>query len=496
MAKDLIVAIDQGTTGTTALVMDKRGRTLSRNTVEFAQHFPQPGWVEHDAEEIWASVESSVAAAVSAEGVTIDRIACIGITNQRETTLLWDKANGKPIHRAIVWQDRRTAPTCEKLRHEGQNENVRTTTGLLLDPYFSGTKIAWLLDHVPEARARAARNELAFGNIDTFLIHRLTAGAAHVTDVTNASRTMLLSLTRLAWSDEMLRLLNVPASVLPKVVPSAGPIAETRNLRFLPDGIPITGVAGDQQAALFGQACFRSGDAKCTYGTGAFALTNVGQTPKLSQHGLVSTVAWQVADEASYAIEGSAFVAGAAVQWLRDGLQFFQSAHEVEALARTVDSSEGVVFVPALAGLGAPHWDAQARGLLSGLTRGTTRAHVARAVLEGIAHQVADLLEAMQSDVGSPIARMRVDGGACANDLLMQFQADMTRTTIQRPRELESTARGAAMLAGLGAGLFATREEAAVLAEVERTFECTMPDADRAAQRAAWALAVRRARLQ
>lgn len=492
MTKDLVLAIDQGTTGSTALVMNTSGKTLARSTVEFAQHFPAPGWVEHDAEEIWKSVAMSIQGALRGASVDASRIACIGITNQRETTLLWDKATGAPIHRAIVWQDRRTADVCERLRGEGHLDVVKRTTGLVLDPYFSGTKVAWILDNVSGARERAKRGELSFGTIDTFLIHRLSARSAHVTDVTNASRTLLFDIGRLAWSDDMLAMLDVPRSVLPGVVPSAGRIAETRGLDFLPDGIPIAGVAGDQQAALFGQACFRPGDAKCTYGTGAFALTNIGTSPKASGHGLLTTVAWQVGDQVTYAVEGSAFIAGAAVQWLRDGLELFRSAAEIEALALTVPSSEGVYFVPALSGLGAPYWDPHARGLLTGITRGTTKAHVARAVLEGIAFQVGDLVAAMQSDFGASVSRMRVDGGACANDLLMQFQADISEMTIERPRDLESTARGAAMLAGVGAGLFATPEDAARMAEVERVFESRMDPDERARRRAGWALAVKK----
>ncbi|MFO0611279.1 MAG: glycerol kinase GlpK [Polyangiaceae bacterium] len=490
MARDLLLAIDQGTTGTTALVMDREGATLARHTVEFQQHFPEPGWVEHDAEEIWRSVERSVRAVLDRSGAG-DRIAGIGITNQRETTLVWDRGTSQPIHRAIVWQDRRTAGVCAELRAEGKLELTREKTGLVLDPYFSGTKIQWLLDHVDGARARADRGELAFGTIDSFLIHRLSGGAAHVTDATNASRTLLMNLGALEWDDEMLGLLRVPRSMLPTIVASAGVVAETRGLGFLRDGVPIAGIAGDQQAALFGQACFAVGDAKCTYGTGAFALANVGRTPRPSAKGLLSTVAWKLGNEASYALEGSAFIAGAAVQWLRDGLGFFSSAAEIEALASQVGSSDGVVFVPALSGLGTPHWDPHARGLITGLTRGTTRAHIARATLEGIAHQVADLTESIASDLGKPVSKMRVDGGAAANDLLMQIQADLTGISIERPRELESTARGAAMLAGVGTGLFASALEASVMARPERIF--TPSEGPRREMRAAWALAVRRA---
>ncbi|MBL9022288.1 MAG: glycerol kinase GlpK [Myxococcales bacterium] len=492
--KELLLAIDQGTTGTTALVMNAEGQTLARHTVEFKQHYPQPGWVEHDADEIWASVVKSVGVALEKGSIDATRLAAIGITNQRETTLLWDRATGAHLHRAIVWQDRRTAPLCEKLKAEGREKLVRETTGLVLDPYFSGTKIAWMLENVPGARSRAERGELAFGNIDTFLVYKLSGGQEHLTDVTNASRTLLMSLARLSWDDEMLAMLGVPRAVLPKIVPSAGSIATTKGFPGLPDGLPISGIAGDQQAALFGQACFGVGDSKCTYGTGAFALTNVGDAPKPSQRGLIATVAWQVRDRVAYALEGSAFIAGAAVQWLRDGLGIISSAAEVETLARSVPSSDGVVFVPALTGLGAPHWDAHARGILCGITRGTTKAHIARATLEGIAFQVSDLLTAMGDDLGRPLNKLRVDGGAAANDLLMQFQADVTGVTIERPAELESTARGAAMLAGVGVGLFADPADAARMSKVDRTFSPSWDRADRTQAVERWQAAVARAK--
>ncbi len=493
MKKDLLIAIDQGTTGTTSLVMDTEGKTLSRHTVEFAQHFPEPGWVEHDPEEIWRSVGESVGGALSS--IDVARVAAIGITNQRETTLLWDRASGAHVHRAIVWQDRRTAARCAELKAAGHEALVRARTGLVLDPYFSGTKLAWMLENVPGARPKAERGELAFGTIDSFLVHRLSGGASHVTDVTNASRTLLMGLESLAWDEEMMRLLGVPAAVLPRIVASADHIGVTRGVGFLPDGIPITGIAGDQQAALFGQACFGVGDAKCTYGTGAFALTNVGPKPRASRKGLLSTVAWKVGGEVAYALEGSAFIAGAAVQWLRDGLGIIQSAAAIEELAGRVASSEGVVFVPALSGLGTPHWDPHARGLVSGITRGTTAAHLARATLEGIAHEVADLVDAMASDLGAPVTRMRVDGGAAANNLLMQYQSDITGVSIERPAELESTARGAAMLAGVGVGLFATIGEASKMSKAERTFGSEMTLDVRDQHRKAWAEAVARAML-
>ncbi len=495
MEQGLLLAIDQGTTGTTALVMDTNGATAGRSTKEFAQHFPAPGLVEHEPEEIWESVQIAVKGALSAAGVKGDRIAAIGITNQRETTVVWDRATGAPVHRAIVWQDRRTADTCAKLKSAGHEALVRKTTGLVLDPYFSGTKVAWILDEVPGARDRAEKGELAFGTIDSYLVERLSGPArVHATDVTNASRTLLMSLGTLAWDDEMLALFRVPRAVLPKIVGSAEIVARTSGFAPLPDGVPIAGIAGDQQAALFGQACFGVGDAKCTYGTGAFVLANIGDAPIVSRFGLLTTVAWKVGSQVAFALEGSAFVAGAAVQWLRDGLGIIKSASEIEALARSVPSSEGVAFVPALSGLGAPYWDPGARGVICGITRGTKAGHIARATLEGIALEVTDLLRAMSDDLGRPLAKMRVDGGAAANALLMQYQADTAAIAIERPHELESTARGAAMLAGVGAGLFKSVTEAARMSAAERTFHVEMSAEERETHRARWADAVRRAR--
>ena len=493
MAKDLLLAIDQGTTGTTALVMDTSGATIGRATREFGQYFPEPGLVEHDPEEIWQSVLDSVQAALEVAGIGGDRIAAIGITNQRETTLLWERASGKPIFNAIVWQDRRTAAECDRLKATGAEALVRDRTGLVIDAYFSGTKIAWILDHEKGARARAEKGELAFGTIDTFLVHRLTSGAVHATDVTNASRTLLMDLAKLAWDDEMLAMFKVPRAVLPRIVPSAGLIGTTKGAGFLPDGIPITGIAGDQQAALFGQACFAEGDVKCTYGTGAFALMNIGSTPTKSKHGLVTTVAWQIGGQTTYALEGSAFIAGAAVQWLRDGLGLIRTAADIEALARKVESSEGVVFVPALAGLGAPYWDQGARGTITGITRGTTAAHLARATLEGIAFEVWDLVHAMTADAGRPLNVMKIDGGASRNDLLAQFQADVAAVEVVRPMEIESTGRGAAMLAGVGAGL-SDLGTAARMVKLDQSFKPTISAADRAAHLRRWVAAIARTR--
>ncbi|MEO6599411.1 MAG: glycerol kinase GlpK [Polyangiaceae bacterium] len=493
-----ILAIDQGTTGTTALVMALDGSTLGRKNCEFPQHFPQPGRVEHDADEIWRSVLVAVAGALELSGVRGDEIAAIGLTNQRETTLLWDRQSGRAVQRAIVWQDRRTAPRCAELKSAGHEARVRELTGLVLDPYFSGTKLAWILDGVPGARSAARAGKLAFGTIDSFLVWQLAGGAAasapHVTDVTNASRTLLMDLATRTWSEEMCTLLDIPPSVLPTIVPSAERVALTRGVPGLPDGIPITGIAGDQHAALFGQACFAAGDAKCTYGTGAFLLVNVGEKPVVSGSGLLSTVAWQLGSQAVYALEGSCFIAGAAVQWLRDGLGIIASAGEIEALARQVPSSDGVAFVPALSGLGAPYWDPDARGLITGITRGTTRAHLARATLEAIAFQIHDVITAMAGDLGHPIARMRVDGGAAANNLLLQFQSDFGSLAVERPTELESTARGAAMLAGLGAGLFSSPDDAARMIRLDRAFTPEIDDATRITALGRWSDAVCRAR--
>ncbi|MEZ4374827.1 MAG: glycerol kinase GlpK [Polyangiaceae bacterium] len=492
-----ILAIDQGTTGSTALVMDTNGNTLGRANREFAQHFPKPGWVEHDAEEIWQSVHSAVREAMRAARVVGEEIAAIGITNQRETTLLWDRDSGAHAHRAIVWQDRRTADRCAKLKAAGHEDAVRERTGLVLDPYFSGTKLAWMLDEVPGARAKAESGQLVFGTIDSFLVWRLAGAnpeAPHVTDVTNASRTLLMNLEARTWDSAQCELLGVPAACLPRIVPSAGRVGETRGLGFLPDGIPISGLAGDQHTALFGQACLDPGQVKCTYGTGAFVVMNTGSQVVRSRFGLLSTLGWQIGDEVVYALEGSAFIAGAAVQWLRDGLGLIQSAKETEALARSVEDSGGVYFVPALAGLGAPYWDPDARGLICGLTRGTTRAHLVRATLESIALEVTDLVRAMGDDLEKPLSLMRVDGGAAANDLLMQLQSDLAGVTVERPSDLETTARGAAMLAGIGAGLFKDARDAAKMVKIQDQFRVTIDGPERERRLEGWRDAVRRAR--
>lgn len=485
-----LLAIDQGTTGTTALVLAPDGAVSARVDVDFQQHFPEPGWVEHDAEEIWRTVSETAVAAVAKAGLAPSDIAAIGLTNQRETVVAWERSTGKVLGRAIVWQDRRTAPQCERLRAAGQSDRVHAITGLVLDPYFSATKMQWLLDHGLRSRV----SDLCFGTIESFLLWRLTGGQRHATDVTNASRTLLMDLEHQTWSPEMCALFQVPESCLPEIVANAGEFGRTRGFAAVLDGTPVAGMAGDQHAALFGQACFSPGDIKCTYGTGAFIVLNAGSVRPRSRHGLLETLAWQLPSGATYALEGSCFVAGAAVQWLRDGLGLVSSAAEVEALAAQVDSSEGVVFVPALAGLGAPYWDAEARGLICGITRGTTRAHIARATLEGIAFQVDALVEAMRLDSGTPIHTLRVDGGAAANDLLMQLQADLSGLKVERPRDLESTARGAAMLAGLGIGMFTSPRDAARMIQTEREFGVRMDETRRVSERRRFVQAVARAR--
>jgi glycerol kinase len=481
-----VIAIDQGTTGTTVVVVDKRLSVRAKVNVEFRQIFPKPGWVEHDLDDIWASVTGALQRAIREAGVQAREIAALGITNQRETVALWDRRSGKPVQNAIVWQDRRTADLCAKLKGEGAEERVRATTGLVLDPYFSATKLQWLLENARGAREKADVGQLAFGTMDTYLVWRLTAGAAHVTDASNASRTLLMDLRTCAWDPGMLELFGVPRSVLPEIRSSAEVYGTTRNVRALPDGIPVCGIAGDQQAALFGQACFQPGEAKCTYGTGAFLLQNVGQEPVTSRHGLLSTVAWKLGGRTEYALEGSAFIAGAAVQWLRDQLKLIEKASDVEALAKTVKDSAEVVFVPALAGLGAPHWRPHARGLLAGLDRGTTPGHIARAVLEGIAFQIYDLSQAMANEAGRTPPVFRVDGGASANDLLMQFQADLLALPVERPRMLETTALGAAFLAGLAAGIWSSPEEIRKAYRAGKRFEPRMKDEERERHLAKW----------
>lgn len=486
---DRILAIDQGTTGSTALILDRELNVLARANREFPQHFPRPGWVEHEPEDIWTSVGEAIVEALGRANVPAARIAAIGITNQRETSLIWSRATGKPIHRALVWQDRRTSDTCRTLKEAGHEPRIRARTGLVLDPYFSATKLAWTLDNVQGARAAADAGQLAAGTIDTYLVWRMTGGAVHATEPSNASRTLLWPLTGKAgddWDGELCELLRVPQAILPEVRACTSHFGVTKGVRGLPDGIPIHGIAGDQQSALFGQACFARGQAKCTYGTGAFVMLNTGGDIVPSEHGLLTTVGWQIGDEVTYCLEGSAFMAGAVIQWLRDGLGFFTEARQVEDLAHTVPDSGGVVLVPAHAGLGAPHWRPEARGLIRGLTRGTTKAHIARAALEGIALEVTDLLEAMASDLGAPLDSLRVDGGAAANDLLMQIQCNLLGVTLARPTILESTALGATFLAGLGVGLWPDTDALANTWRQDRQFYAAGDSAELAELRERW----------
>ena len=489
-----VLALDQGTSGSTALVVDPDGGVLARGYAELAQYYPRPGWVEHDPEEIWTTVGRSAASALAQAGVNGTEVAAIGITNQRETAIVWERGSGKPIHRAIVWQCRRTAEMCDRLRAEGAEPMVRERTGLVLDAYFSGTKIRWLLDEVPGARTRAERGELAFGTVDSWLLWKLTGGAVHATDVSNASRTLCLNLRTVDWDDEMLALLGVPRAMLPRVMPSAGVFGETVDLGWLPSGVPIAGIAGDQQAALFGQACYEVGSAKNTYGTGCFVLLNTGTTPVTSRHGLLTTIAWQIDGKTTYALEGSVFIAGAAMQWLRDGLGLLESTGDSQAMAESVPDTGGVYFVPAFVGLGAPYWDMYARGTIVGITRGTTAAHLVRAALEAIAYQSRDVLEAMAADAGEAIRALRVDGGAAANDFLCQFQADVMNVPVQRPRVIETTALGAAGLAGLGAGVWRSLDDFADRAAIDRTFVPAMFGRVREERYEGWRRAVERAR--
>ncbi|MDQ3340413.1 MAG: glycerol kinase GlpK [Myxococcota bacterium] len=487
-----VIAIDQGTTGSTVLVLDEKLAVRGRGYKEFPQIYPQPGWVEHDPEEIWKSVSAALAQALA--GIDAASIAAIGITNQRETTILWDRKTGKAVHNAIVWQDRRTAEHCASLKAAGKEARVKALTGLTLDPYFSGTKVAWMLSNVDGLASRAKAGEIAFGTVDSYLLWRLTGGQIHATDVTNASRTLLFDINALRWSDELLETIGVPRALLPEVVASSGVIGTTKGVPGLPDGIAIAGIAGDQQSALFGQACFTPGDAKCTYGTGAFILMNTGDKPVASTAGLLTTVAWKLSTgELRYALEGSAFIAGAAVQWLRDGLQFFTTATQIEALAMSVRDSGGVIVVPAFAGLGAPHWRPDARGTITGLTRGTTRAHIARATLEGIALQNVDILRAMERDSGRSLTALKVDGGAAANNLLMQFQSDVLGVEISRPALVETTALGAAFLAGLGTGVWKDQDEVRKTWREERRFTPTDDRARVKEHLARWDAAVAKA---
>ena len=488
-----ILALDQGTTSSRAILFDHAGAIRASAQKEFAQLFPQAGWVEHDPLEIWSSQIEVARTALARAGLGAGDVAGVGITNQRETTVVWDRRSGEPIHNAIVWQDRRTASFCDDLKRAGLGDLITRKTGLVIDAYFSGSKICWLLDHVPGARERALRGELAFGTIDTWLLWKLTDGALHLTDPSNASRTLLFNLHTGAWDDELLRLLDVPRELLPEVRSSSEIYGETAPDLF-GGPVPIAGIAGDQQAALFGQSCFTRGLAKNTYGTGCFMLMNTGTKPVVSRHQLLTTVAWKIGAQTDFALEGSVFIGGAVVQWLRDGLGLIKSSTDVEALAASVPDCGGVYLVPAFAGLGAPHWDQYARGTITGLTRGTTAGHIARAALEGIAFQVADVLEVMQKDSGIPMHELRVDGGASANNLLMQFQADLLQVPVVRPKVAETTALGAACLAGLAVGFWKDRAEVGKAWQPDRTFEPAKSPDEVAHRRRRWAEALNRAR--
>jgi glycerol kinase len=482
-----VLAIDQGTTGTTVMIFDAAGRVRGRGYSEFRQYYPRPGWVEHDPEEIWRVTRRVIAAALRRARLRPADIAAIGITNQRETTVLWDRRTGTPVHRAIVWQDRRTAPMCDALKAQGAEAMIRSKTGLVIDPYFSGTKLQWLFDNVKGARAKADR--LAFGTIDTWLIWKLTGGQAHVTDFTNASRTLLFNIRDRHWDQELLERLEIPNEVLPQVVPSAG-VAAIADKRAFGAEVPIAGIAGDQQAALFGQACVTPGLVKNTYGTGCFLLMYTGDQAVESRRGLLTTMACSADGHPAYAIEGAIFIAGAAVQWLRDGLGLIKHAHESEALARTVDSTLGVYLVPAFVGLGAPYWDAAARGAVVGLTRGVTRAHVVRAALEALAYQTRDVVDTMVAESGRPLTGLRVDGGAAANNFLMQFQADLLGVTVDRPTVVETTALGAALLAGVGIGLWKSARDLERVRKTDRVFRPKMAPERREALYQDWRRAV------
>ena len=486
-----ILALDQGTTSSRAIVFDHSGSIVSIAQKEFPQIFPKPGWVEHDPRDIWSTQAGVAAEALTKANTHAGDVAAIGITNQRETTLVWDRATGAPVCNAIVWQDRRTANICDKLKARKLDRLIRRKTGLVIDAYFSATKLQWILENVSGARARAKAGGLAFGTVDAWLVWNLTGGRVHATDATNASRTMLYDIVKQDWDDELLKIFGVPRSMLPEVRSSSEVYGDTT---LLGRPIPIAGIAGDQQAALFGQACTKPGMAKNTYGTGCFMLMNTGTKPITSKRNLVTTIAWRIGNRTEYALEGSIFVAGAVVQWLRDGLQFFRSAPEIESLARTVDGTDGVYLVPAFVGLGAPHWDQYARGAIVGLTRGSTRAHIARAALEGIALQTVDVLKAMEADAGIRLKELRVDGGASANDLLMQLQADLLNVPVVRPKVAETTALGAAYLAGLATGFWKSQADIARQWQVDRRFTPAMKAPERRRITDGWARALERAK--
>jgi glycerol kinase len=489
--KKYILALDQGTTSSRAIVFDHDGKICSVAQKEFTQYFPKPGWVEHNPNEIWSSQASVIAESISAIDINGLDIAGIGITNQRETTIVWDVDTEEPIYNAIVWQDRRTADYCDKLKAEGLIDTIREKTGLIIDAYFSGTKIKWILDNVPGARQRAEQGKLRFGNVDSWLVWRLTRGEVHVTDVTNASRTMLFNINTLKWDADLLKLLDIPVSMLPEVKSSSEVYGHTKTTIFAHE-VPISGIAGDQQAALFGQMCIDPGAIKNTYGTGCFVMLNTGEKPVKSENNLLTTIAWKIGDKINYALEGSIYVGGSVVQWLRDGLCCIKSSSEIEELAASVPDSGGVFFVPALTGLAAPYWDQHARGTIIGITRGTTTAHIARAALDGIAFQTYDIARAMAKDMGAPLTELKVDGGASRNNLLMQYQANLLGIKVVRPKITETTALGAAYLAGLAVGFWKDLDEIKQQWQVERTFEPVPDNEEITAAKQGWADAVRR----
>lgn len=489
--KKYILALDQGTTSSRAIVFDHDGKICSVAQKEFTQYFPKPGWVEHNPNEIWSSQASVIAESISTIDINGLDIAGIGITNQRETTIVWDVDTEEPIYNAIVWQDRRTADYCDKLKAEGLIDTIREKTGLIIDAYFSGTKIKWILDNVPGARQRAEQGKLRFGNVDSWLVWRLTRGEVHVTDVTNASRTMLFNINTLKWDADLLKLLDIPVSMLPEVKTSSEVYGHTKTTIFAHE-VPISGIAGDQQAALFGQMCIEPGAIKNTYGTGCFVILNTGEKPVKSENNLLTTIAWKIGDKINYALEGSIYVGGSVVQWLRDGLCCIKSSSEIEELAASVPDSGGVFFVPALTGLAAPYWDQHARGTIIGITRGTTTAHIARAALDGIAFQTYDIARAMAKDMGAPLTELKVDGGASRNNLLMQYQANLLGIKVVRPKITETTALGAAYLAGLAVGFWKDLDEIKQQWQVERTFDPVPDNEEIAAAKQGWADAVRR----
>jgi glycerol kinase len=486
----LVMAIDAGTTGVTVLLVDREGNIASRGYREFPQHFPKPGWVEHDPVEIWDAVKEAMA--ITLKTTSLDQVKAIGITNQRETTVVWDRATLAPVHNAIVWQCRRSTGICDELKAAGLEPEIRSRTGLVCDAYFSGTKLTWLMREVDGLKKRAESDELAFGTIDTWIMTKLSSGTIHATDHSNASRTLLYNIHENRWDERLLEILEVPESLLPELMPSSGRFGETRDSFFDGREIPISGVAGDQQSALFGQACFEEGMSKNTYGTGSFVLTNTGERDQISNAGLLTSVAWQLDGKFDYALEGSIFITGAAVQWLRDGLNIIKESSEIGPLAESVSTTDGVYFVPALVGLGAPHWNPRARGSIVGITRGTTKAHLARAAIEAMAYQTRDVVEAMVADSGLPLAQLRVDGGAAVNDMLCQFQADLLNVAVARPSISETTSMGAAYLAGIAEGIWSGTEDVNAHWKLDRLFEPSMSSDRRESLYEDWRRAVER----